>query len=280
MRLGKQKVFFENRNVVERGLQQLDEKLCQPLCRHFGLRCSFLAEHHCQAKKPGVTVRDPLLYRKQVGKNPEDVVEELRYLSTIRLRVRKKSSASELLPSRTVMCVLLHEMAHLRHMNHGRKFMLLLRELFARAASLGLISPETKEDRNEIPSPWAWENEIQRTAGACAEEQLAALFSLQRKVDKIKKAKLAGKDAEESDEEDEIIVKAVKVKDVEAEEAATRPDDPGAGAEVAVAPAESAPLATPVPERTPRPPPSGSPKAPRPSTPRTPCAQPTAVPSC
>ena len=38
-----------------------DEKCCQPLCRHFGLRCSFLAEHHCQAKKPGVTVRDPLL---------------------------------------------------------------------------------------------------------------------------------------------------------------------------------------------------------------------------
>ena len=37
-------------------------------------------------------------------------------------------------------------------MNHGKKFMLFLRELFARAASLGLITPETKDDRNEIPS--------------------------------------------------------------------------------------------------------------------------------
>merc|ERR1719465_291209 len=125
--------------------------------------------------------------------------------------------------------------------------MLFLRELFERAASLGLITPETKDDRNEIPSPWAWENEIQRTAGACAEEKLCTLFSLQRKVDKIKKAKLAGKDAEESDEEDEIIVKAVKVKDVEDE----------------AEPAESAPPATPKVSRTPRPPPpDGSPKAP------------------
>merc|ERR1719473_2235227 len=132
-------------------------------------------------------------------------------------------------------------------MNHGRKFMLLERELFERAATAGLIGPETPGDRCELPSPWAWENEIQRTAGACAEGQLVALFSLQRKVDKIKKAKLAGKDAEESDEEDEIIVKKVKVKDVEAEEVAE--------------PAESAPLAAPtVPERTPRPPPpDGSP---------------------
>merc|ERR1712118_650709 len=195
----------------------LDETVCKPLQKTFCMRCSFLAEHHCQAKKPGVTVRDPLLLWKKVGPGEGDVVEEMRYTSTIRLRLRKKDSATELLDRRTVICVLLHEMAHLRHMNHGKKFMLVLRDLFARAAELGLISPETSQSRNEIPSPWAWENEIQRRAGDVSDEQLLRLFAIQRKVDKAKKRKLQGDDIVESDEED-VIVKTVKVKDEAREE--------------------------------------------------------------
>merc|ERR1711869_118948 len=93
MRAGKRKVYFENRNEVQRFLQELDETVCKPLSKTFCMRCSFLAEHHCQAKKPGVTVRDPLLMRKKVGPGDGDVVEELRYTSTIRLRLRKKDSA-------------------------------------------------------------------------------------------------------------------------------------------------------------------------------------------
>jgi len=154
----------------------LDETVCKPLQKTFCMRCSFLAEHHCQAKKPGVTVRDPLLLRKKVGPGDGDVVEEMRFTSTIRLRLRKKDSATDLLDRRTVLCVLLHEMAHLRHMNHGKKFMLVLRDLFARAAELGLISPETSQSRNEIPSPWAWENEIQSRAGDVSDEQLLAFL--------------------------------------------------------------------------------------------------------
>merc|ERR1719258_895310 len=83
--------------------------------------------------------------RKKVGPGDGDVVEEMRYTSTIRLRLRKKDSASEMLERRTVLCVLLHEMAHLRHMNHGKKFMLVLRDLFVRAAELGLITSETSQ---------------------------------------------------------------------------------------------------------------------------------------
>jgi hypothetical protein len=222
MRAGKRKVFFERRNEAQRFLQELDETVCKPLGKHFCLRCQFLAEHHCQSKKPGVTVRDPLLMRKKVGPGDGDVVEEVRYTSTIRLRLRKKDSADEMLERRTVMCVLLHEMAHLRHMNHGKKFMLVLRDLFSRAAKLGLISRETTQSRNEIPSPWAWENEIQSRAGDVSDEQLLRLFAIQRKVDKAKKRKLQGDDIEDSEEE-EIIVKKMKVKDETREEAEQPP---------------------------------------------------------
>merc|ERR1712118_261393 len=223
----------------------LDETVCKPLQKTFCMRCQFLAEHHCQAKKPGVTVRDPLLLRKKTGPGDDDVVEELRYTSTIRLRVRKKDSAHEMLERRTFLCVLLHEMAHLRHMNHGKKFMLVLRDLFARAAELGLISPETSQSRNEIPSPWAWENEIQSRAGDVSDEQLLRLFAIQRKVDKAKKRKLQGDDIVESDE-DEIIVKKMKVKEEASEEIEQSPPPPQ-DYPAAAAPAELSSYAVPRP---------------------------------
>merc|ERR1712139_241316 len=109
--------------------------------------------------------------------------------------------------------------------NHGKKFMIVLRDLFQRAAELGLISSETSQSRNEIPSPWAWENEIQRRAGDVSDDQLLRLFAIQRKVDKAKKRKLQGDDIAESDEED-VIVKKVKVKEEASEDVEAPPPPP------------------------------------------------------
>ena len=86
-------------------------------------------------------------------------------------------------PKRTVRLpyldteVLLHELAHLRVMNHGKDFMLFLNEIFAYAAKIGVFEEKAGQSlENEIPSPWPWEREIFRTFGAATEESLLEIL--------------------------------------------------------------------------------------------------------
>lgn len=58
------------------------------------------------------------------------------------------------------MAILLHEMAHLRHMNHGKDFMMFLKTLFEYAANELKVFDAERLGANEIPSPWNWERAI------------------------------------------------------------------------------------------------------------------------
>merc|ERR1740121_2998992 len=161
-------------------LHDLSSKIAQPVCRFFGLRFNFFAEHHPQAKKAGVTVKEPLILRKKNADGEE--IEEARHLVTIRLRLRvhptKGDPHTNFISKGTQLAVLLHELCHLKHMNHGKDFMLFLRDIFAHARKIGVFEPS--ELVNEIPSPWPWENEIFRRGGDVDNEELLRIFQEHR----------------------------------------------------------------------------------------------------
>ncbi|CAK0815960.1 unnamed protein product, partial [Prorocentrum cordatum] len=130
-------------------------------------------EQHPQERKVGVTRRE--LHRLPRRDRDGSVRMESRYLVTIRLRVRGHvdKGRGELLGRGSLLAVLLHELCHLRHMNHGIHFMGLLQEIFVFATQTGLFEPKLME--NEIPSRWAWENAIFCTGGAANRASLLAL---------------------------------------------------------------------------------------------------------
>jgi len=179
-----QKVPLKHREKVVRILHELNTKVALPVCRHFGMRYNFFSEHHCQAKKAGVTVKEPLILRRTLPNGT--VLEEMRHLVTIRLRIRihptKGDPQTKFISRGTQLAVLLHELCHLKHMNHGKDFMLFLRQIFAHAQKLGIFDAwdKAQEMENEIPSPWPWENEIFRTRGDVETEELLRLFDEHR----------------------------------------------------------------------------------------------------
>jgi predicted metal-dependent hydrolase len=188
------KIVLQKREKVVRTLHELNTKVAIPLCRHFGIRFNFFSEHHCQAKKAGVTVKEPLVLKKQ--QEDGTVTEETRHLVTIRLRIRvhptKGDPQTQFISRGTQLAVLLHEMAHLKHMNHGKDFMLFLRDVFAQAVKIGVFDPA--EMTNEIPSPWPWENEIFKRGGDVSNEELLALF-MEHKAAQREKARAAGEES-------------------------------------------------------------------------------------
>lgn len=164
------RVTLKNRQAILQTLFMLDVTVAQPICQYFGLQCpQVLAEYPCSAKKAGVT-------QKRVHFSEEGVEPFEEVAIKIRLRVHPTvgDPQSDTISHGTQLAVLLHELAHLKHMSHGIEFMLFLRDIFAEARRSGIFDPT--EATNDIPSPWPWENEIFRSGGDIADEELLCLF--------------------------------------------------------------------------------------------------------
>eukprot|EP00928_Gymnodinium_smaydae_P025410 TRINITY_DN20238_c0_g1_i1.p1 TRINITY_DN20238_c0_g1~~TRINITY_DN20238_c0_g1_i1.p1 ORF type:complete len:927 (+),score=211.91 TRINITY_DN20238_c0_g1_i1:92-2872(+) len=170
-------VPLENRDIVLRMLHDLRRRILVPICKHFNLRHDFFFEQHCQEKKAGVARREP---RTLTRRNPDGSErKETRYVVTIRLRLRvhpsKGDPQTEFLSQGSQLAVLLHELCHLRYMDHGKDFMLFLAEIFREATRIGVFKPG--EMTNEVPSNFAWENEIFRVGGNVDNDTLLLLFA-------------------------------------------------------------------------------------------------------
>ncbi|CAL1148735.1 unnamed protein product [Cladocopium goreaui] len=214
------KVPLKNRDKVVQTLHELNTKVALPICRQFGLRYNFFSEHHPQAKKAGVTCKEPLILRKQGPDGTE--VQETRYLVTIRLRLRlhptKGDPQTDFVSHGTQIAVLLHELCHLKHMNHGKDFMLFLRDIFAFAnKTLGVFAAG---ESNEIPSPWPWENLIFQRAGDVSDEELLKLFAEHREKQRQVKTPEPPEEAKEPNQveaetEAEVLPEVPEALDIE-----------------------------------------------------------------
>jgi len=169
-------LVLEQREEVEKMLKDLHHNVAQPLCQHFNLRYDFLLEQHCQERKAGVTRKEPHSLRAETVFGSLRG-EERRYLVTVRIRLRvhpaRGDPQKEFISRGSQMAVLLHELAHLRHMNHGPDFMLFLSQLFKEARRRELFDPETM--KNELQSSWPCENAIYKAAGDLEPDALREL---------------------------------------------------------------------------------------------------------
>merc|ERR1712232_841245 len=137
-------------------------------------------------KKAGVARREARALTKTStdGTNRQ----ETRFIVTIRLRVRKHPSRgdphTEFVSRGTLLAVLLHELCHLKYMDHGVDFILLLRQVFEEATRIGVFRPD--DMFNESPSSFKWENEIFRRGGKISTDELMLIFARQNGRDKTR----------------------------------------------------------------------------------------------
>lgn len=169
------RVPLQNRETVEQILRQLCGDVALPLCRRLGLRFDFLTEHHCQEKKAGLARRT---LHEQVKRFPDGSErKETRYEVSIRLRVRlpvfRGDPHTQFLSHNALVGVLLHELCHLRFMDHRKGFAMLYRDVCAEATMLGLLSPGMQ---NELPSRRPWEKFVYNAGGLVSDKALLQAY--------------------------------------------------------------------------------------------------------
>lgn len=186
-------VELKNRGEVAASIHRLHCEYGVPLCREFGFRYFFLAEQHPLHRKAGSVIRKPLNNIKErldelqlkglskKGSNNENqgrsatgaVSNGTKWSYCIRIRMRKLQKPQELLQLPTQLGIFFHELAHLRHMNHGLGFACLLARIFRYATERGLFEPGWE---TELPSPWLWERVLFYCGGFVTDTLLQQLL--------------------------------------------------------------------------------------------------------
>ena len=162
------KITLQLRDKVEELLRFLDRSVAAPIADRFGLKYSLIGEFHPQAKRAGMTYRTPIRLSAST-------------VNVIRIRLRSRDSPeSKLLGTGTLLAVLLHELCHLKHMNHGEDFALFVRDVYRFAdETLGVLKQPDRQV-NELPSPWPWENLVFKRRGKVSDDELMAALGQPR----------------------------------------------------------------------------------------------------
>jgi hypothetical protein len=122
----------------------------QPVLASFHLYYHGLSEL-ARAGKPAVTERFFLRFLEEDGTAIKAVTHH------IRVRVRRGDDPAEFYNQTTLTVLLLHEVAHIKYMSHGRRFRNLLEALYESAMSAGLLA---SGEPNQAPSKRVWEREL------------------------------------------------------------------------------------------------------------------------
>ena len=160
-----EKVPLLHRDIIERTLVELDKEL-QPILKKFGLFYAALSENHPTRGKAAMTYRIPV---KFYGPNA--------FAHHIKLRLRSSKHPND--PKKfynksTLLAVMFHELAHIKHMHHGKKFMLFLRDIYRYATNFRIFP---KNEAHLLPSCHAWENLIFKKKGQVSNETLLELYA-------------------------------------------------------------------------------------------------------
>lgn len=162
-----QEVPLLHRDQVAKILEELDRDI-QPVLRRFKVFYSALSEGHPQWSKAAFTNRIALKFDEGIKA----------FAHHIQLRVRQKAAPNDanLFYNRsTLQAVLFHELAHIRHMNHGEEFSMLLRDIYRYAHKKGVFR---SGEQHQLPSCRAWENLLFTSAGNLSDARLLELRAI------------------------------------------------------------------------------------------------------